>query len=79
VPVGLYPLCTSHLPVKAGWQASIGQQHFPLKMDPRFDPGKLTGFWPAELNGATAGFEYYPLTQAKWAQASFMLKMQVRP
>ena len=64
--VDLYALCTSHLPAKAGWQAAIEQQHFPLKMDPVFDPAKNTGFWPAQLSGTTAGFEYYPLTRAEW-------------
>jgi len=66
VSVDLYALCISRLPAKTEWQAAIEQQHFPLKMDPVFDPTKDTGFWPAQLNGTTAGFEYYPLTQAEW-------------
>ena len=64
--VDLYVLCTQELPGRAAWAAAMSEQHFPLVMDPQFDPADDEGFWPAKLAGREAGFEFYPLLRAEW-------------
>jgi len=41
------------------WQSAITEAGFAVALDIDFDPFTFTGFLPCQLNGHSAGFEYY--------------------
>ncbi len=57
--VDLYVFLRSgHLPSISEWQTQLDALTVDLRLDPEVDPRSHTGYWPAELDGVSSGFEF---------------------
>lgn len=47
------------LPETAAWQAELDRLAISVQLDGDVDPRAHTGYWPATIDGADSGFEFY--------------------
>ena len=52
-------LSRDRCPSTVAWQQQIDNAGYPLQLDLNPDTTAHTGYWPAQLDGAPSGFEFY--------------------